>query len=194
MDDYNHRVDAPKPKVMWSCPWWRVEEQQFTGPAGQSGLWYTVRRPNPNTVHILAVTHERMVPLVRQYRVPFGSPVWELPAGLCDVASESMEDSARRELLEETGYRAGRIEKLITATVSPGLTDEVYNAFLAIDLTHEHEGGGTGDEDIEVHMVPLEQLSSFILDRAMAGEWVDSKIVAHIMLAQRRLKELAGEE
>jgi ADP-ribose pyrophosphatase len=177
-------------KVVWDCPWWRVEEQEFAGPNGERGLWYTARRPNPNTVHILGIGRDGMVPLIRQYRVPFGAEVWELPAGLCDIAGESMEDSARRELLEETGYACGRMEHLLRATVSPGLTDEVYNAFLALELEKAGEGGGTGSEQIEVVLIHFAELSDFLTSRIAAGEWADAKILAHIILAQRKLDAL----
>ena len=76
------------PKVVWQCPYWRVEERGFTGPDGQTCTWWSARRPNPHTVHMLGITPQGYVPVLRQWRVPVQAWVWELPAGLCDVADE----------------------------------------------------------------------------------------------------------
>jgi 8-oxo-dGTP pyrophosphatase MutT (NUDIX family) len=85
--------------------------------------------------------------LVRQFRHPVRRELWELPAGLLDVAGESAVASAARELAEETDLRAGRYEVLIDLLTTPGCSDEAIRLFLARDLTpiplaerHEREG------------------------------------------------------
>jgi ADP-ribose pyrophosphatase len=171
-------------RVVWECPWWRVEEESFRGPDGVLRQWYTARRPNPETVHMLALDAQGRVPLLRQYRVPMRGWVWELPAGLSDPADPSLEETARRELQEETGLFAARIVHLLRATVSPGITDEFYNAFLCLDCEVRAGGGGVHGEQIEVTLVPLGRLEQFVLERAAAGELVDSKIIAHARLAE----------
>jgi len=179
-----------EPRVVWECPWWRVEERGFSGPDGQPRAWYSAHRPNPHTVHMLGITPDGLVPLLRQWRVPLQAWVWELPAGLCDVAGESMADAALRELLEETGYRAGVAHHLLTATVSPGLTDELYNAFLCLELVQAGAGGGTGGERLEVHLVPFRELQRTLLEYAERGELIDAKILTHIALAIKKLSDL----
>jgi len=189
--DYTEPMEQGEPKTVWECRWWRVEERAFRGPDGKERRWYTARRPNPNTVHMLGVTPDGLVPLLRQWRIPVQDWVWELPAGLCDVEEEEIADTARRELEEETGYRAGEVQHLFTGTVSPGLSDELYNAFLCLDLEKVDEGGGTGSERIEVHLVPLKELGTKLLDAAAEGQLVDSKILTHLSLAMHRLVLLA---
>lgn len=182
-----------KPKVVWECPYWHVEERGFTGPDGKARKWWTARRPNPHTVHMLGITHTGYVPLLRQWRVPLQTWVWELPAGLCDIENEKPEQTAQRELIEETGYASSEIHHLLTATVSPGLTDELYNAYLCLELEKAGEGGGTGSERIEVHLSPLWDLRRFLLEQSHAGQLVDCKIFTHLALAIDQLGQLAQE-
>ncbi|GEM_PF-63810 len=182
------------PRVVWQCPWWRVEERSFDGPDGRRHIWYSAHRPDPRTVHMLGITQDGEVPLLRQWRAPLETWVWELPAGLCDVKGEAPEDAARRELEEETGWRAADVQLLFTGTVSPGLTDELFSAYLCLNLQQVSAGGGTGGERIEVSLVPLAELAPFLMAKYTAGELVDSKIFAHLALAEARLAELAAGE
>ncbi|NIP94886.1 MAG: NUDIX hydrolase, partial [Akkermansiaceae bacterium] len=64
---------------------------------------------------------------------------------------EPLEETARRELLEETGYRAGRLELLLSSPTSPGMTPEITHLYLATHLRREGDGGGVGGENILVH-------------------------------------------
>ena len=182
------------PRTVWQCPWWRVEERGFDGPDGRRHTWYSAHRPNPQTVHMLGITPAGEAVLLRQWRVPLQQWVWELPAGVCDVEGEAPVEAARRELEEESGWRAKEVRLLFTGTVSPGLTDELYSAYLCLNLQQVSEGGGTGGERIEVSLVPLAELAPFLMAKYTAGELVDSKIFAHLALAEARLAELAAGE
>lgn len=168
--------------TVWQCPWWRVDEQRFTGGDGRPHVWYSARRPNPETVHILGLTPEGLVPVLRQWRYPVGAWVWELPAGICDVAGEALEDTARRELLEETGYAAGQMLHVFRGTVSPGLTNELYNAYVGLDLQRVAPGGGVSAEQLELHHVPVLELFEFALQAHQRGELIDAKVLAHAAL------------
>jgi ADP-ribose pyrophosphatase len=176
-----------EPTVVWECPWWRVEEWRFQ-VGGQDYRWYAAQRPVADTVHILGLTLDGRVPVLRQWRVPLQAWVWELPAGLCDVAGEPPEAAARRELEEETGYSADRLELVGRGTVSPGMTNELWNAYLATGLTQTGRGGGIHAERLELSLVPFEGLEDWFCRRAAAGELVDSKIYAHLALARRALR------
>lgn len=180
-------MDRDRPRRLWECPWWSVEEHELRGADGAPRKWYCAVRPNPETVHMLALTAEGAVPLLRQWRFPVQSWVWELPAGICDVHGELPADTARRELLEETGYHAGRVTHLFRGTVSPGLTNEMYNAYLCLDLERRGPGGGVGGERIEVRLIPWPDLARRVLELERQGELVDSKILAHVALAQAHL-------
>ena len=174
--------------VVWQCPFWRVEECTFTGPDGRERTWYSAARPNPHTVHMLAITPEGLVPVLRQWRAPLDDWVWELPAGVCDREGESLTQAARRELLEETGFLAGRVELLFTGTVSPGFTNELYNAFLCRELTRQSPGGGTGGERLVVHLVPFDALEDHFMQAVRSGELVDAKVLTLLLLARRALE------
>lgn len=89
---------------------------------------------HPGAVGVLALDEHDRVLFVRQYRHPVGYELYELPAGLLDVAGEPPVDSARRELLEETDLRADRWDLLIDWFNSPGGSDEAFRLFLARDL------------------------------------------------------------
>ena len=179
------------PKVVWQCPYWRVEERAFKGPDGCERTWWSARRPDPRTVHMLGITPDGYVPVLRQWRVPLQDWVWELPAGLCDVEGEAPEQSARRELEEETGYASGETHLLFTGTVSPGLTDELYSAYLCLDLKQVGPGGGRGGERLELHLVPLSDVKRFLVAEAQAGRLVDAKVFTHYMLAVDKLGQLS---
>ena len=175
-----------KPQVVWQCPWWRVEEWQFQVD-GKDYRWYAAQRPVADTVHVLGITADGHVPVLRQWRVPLQAWVWELPAGICDIEGEPLEDTARRELLEETGYSAAAIRLVGRGTVSPGMTNELWNAYVATGLTLTGAGGGVHAERIELSLLPLDGLEEWFCARSEAGELVDSKVFAHLALARRAL-------
>jgi len=87
----------------------------------------------PATV-ILPLSAEGKILLIRQYRLPVREQLWELPAGRCD-AGETEEQTARRELIEETGYHAEKWTRLLEFFSAPGFASERMTAFLAEELT-----------------------------------------------------------
>lgn len=89
---------------------------------------------HPGAVAILALDDEDRVLMIRQYRHPVGATLWEIPAGLRDVAGEPLVETARRELLEEAGYRASSWHVLADFATSPGITTERLRIFLARNL------------------------------------------------------------
>jgi 8-oxo-dGDP phosphatase len=95
---------------------------------------------HPGAVAIVALDEAGNVLLIRQYRHPARAQLWEIPAGLRDVAGEPLVQTARRELLEEAGCRAADWRVLVDALTSPGISTERLRVFLARDLTVVPEG------------------------------------------------------
>ena len=152
------------------------------------GHWDFVRRPqSENCVGILAITPENEIILVEQFRIPMQCRVIEVPAGIVgdepEFLGESLAETAARELMEETGYRAASITPLIASPTSAGMSSEMIHLFHAKDLTRETSGGGVAGEEIIVHHVPLPELRSWLAARETEGLLVDFKILAALWLA-----------
>jgi ADP-ribose pyrophosphatase len=152
------------------------------------GTWeYADRTRASGAVVIVAVTPERKLLLVEQYRIPLGCHAIELPAGLVgDVPGEeheALQIAAERELLEETGYSAAEWQWLITGPSSPGMCTELLSLFLAKDLKREHAGGGDHTEEIIVHEIPLAEVPSWLMSQHAAGKAIDTKVYAGMYFA-----------
>lgn len=146
------------------------------------GRWeYVSRTRDIRAAVILATDAENHVILVEQFRVPLGRRTIELPAGLVgDEAGSEDEDAtaaAARELEEETGYRAGRIEPVGEFYSSPGMVTESYTLFRATELVKVGDGGGVADEAITVHRVPLGKIEAFLAERRAAGLGIDTRLL-----------------
>lgn len=152
------------------------------------GHWDFARRPNSDAcVGVLAITDNNEVVLVEQFRIPVGKRVIEIPAGLVgdepEHRGESLADTAGRELLEETGFRAERVMPLLSSPTSAGMTPEFTHLFHATGLIRENEGGGTGGEEIAVHLVPVDELRGYLAASTAEGIAVDFKIHAAMAAA-----------
>lgn len=145
------------------------------------GKWeYVGRSRGIRAAVMLAVDEADHVLLVEQYRVPLQSMCLELPAGLVgdQAEGEAIEAAAARELEEETGYRAARIEPLGDFASSPGMVSETFTLVRCTGLERVGEGGGVDDEDIVTHRVPLAGIAEFVAARRAAGTLVDVKLLA----------------
>ena len=152
--------------------------------------WEYAFRTNASGVVVLVpVTDARELVLVEQYRIPVRSRVMELPAGLVGDTGDFDEDfktAAQRELIEETGYRAALLEELLTSPSTPGLSDEIITIYFASGLERVGPGGGDGNEDITVHLVPLENAPEWLEARMAEGIMLDPKIYAGLFWAGLR--------
>jgi ADP-ribose pyrophosphatase len=143
------------------------------------GTWeYVGRARGINAAVILAIVDGDVL-LVEQYRVPLGGACLELPAGLVgDVDDgEEIESAAARELEEETGYRADKIEIIGRFASSPGMVSETFCLVRATGLAKVSEGGGEPGENITVHRVPLEQVPAFVAAKRAQGVFMDVKLL-----------------
>jgi 8-oxo-dGTP pyrophosphatase MutT (NUDIX family) len=139
-------------------------------------------------VGVVALDDQERVVLVRQYRHPVGDFLWELPAGLIDVAGEQLVDAAARELDEEVDLTAASWRLLLDIHPSPGSSNEIVRLFLARDLAdvpdasrHEREHE---EADLTVHRVPLDEA----VDMVLRGE-ISNAAAAIGLLATARLRD-----
>ena len=171
-------VDADAPEeIRWQGKW-------IT--ARQRGRWeYVTRARDIRAAVILALDgapDAREVVLIDQYRVPVGRRCLELPAGLIgDDAGGAGEDpmaAAKRELEEETGYRAREWTRLGEYWSSPGMVGESFSLVRAFGLEQVGPGGGDENEDIIVHRVPLAGITEFVAGARAKGLAIDVRILA----------------
>ena len=120
-------------------------------------------------VGVIAINERAELLLVDQYRHPMGKVMWEPPAGLLDVADEDPLTTAKRELLEETGYVASSWNVLVDFANSPGGSTEVLRCYLAQGLTEHPDGRPVGDDE-EAAMVPRWVGLQDVLDGIWGGE------------------------
>lgn len=168
---------------------WMVTQECFldnkTGRTITRGL---VR--HPGICVIVPFTKDGGILLMRQYRFAVDEDLWELPAGTMEgreedsrmVAIESAADSASRELHEETGWVAGRIEKAGECYAIPGSGDELINVFFAFDLVQKEQMLEEGEIISEVVEFSLAQIEEMI-DR---GQIRDAKTLVALFLALRK--------
>lgn len=170
------------------------ETIEWTGDwivAKRRGRWeYASRKRGIRAAVIVAVDGGEVI-LVEQYRVPIGRICLELPAGLIgdEDDTEDALASARRELEEETGYRAAQWETLGEFYSSPGMVSESFTLLKATGLTQVGEGGGTEHEDIVVHRVPLERVAETIVAHRAKGHGIDVKLT--MLLGAQILEDAA---
>ena len=131
-------------------------------------------------VAIVAERGDGAIALVRQYRHSIGQRLWELPAGLLDVAAEPALAAAQRELYEEVGVEAAQWELLTDIATSPGVMDEGIRIFHARELTEVGRPEGHDEEaDMTVTWVPLPEAKRMV----QCGEICNATSVAGILLA-----------
>ena len=147
-------------------------------PNGRSVQLDVVR--HPGAAAVVPFTSERDVLLLHQFRHAVGGTIWEVPAGKLD--GDAPDVCARKELEEEAGRRAGRLERLGSIFTTPGFSDEVIHLFAAFELSEvpqRHEA----DEVIEVVEMPLARA----LEMVWSGELRDAKSAIALVHAARRV-------
>ncbi len=156
----------------------------------RKGKWEFVQRTKSTGIVVLVpITAAGELVLVEQLRPPLGKRVLELPAGLVGdikgAEDEDLEVAARRELLEETGYEAGKLELLTEGPISAGLSTEIITVYLARDVKRVASGGGDDSEDITVHEVPLATADAWLRDEERGGVLIDAKVFSGLHFAGR---------
>ena len=172
-------------KVAYKGKVFSVTTDKIEEPNGIRATRDVIR--HSGSVVILAVDEtgrEPRVLLERQYRYAAQEYLWELPAGRIDPGETALA-GAKRELLEETGYRAKTWKKILHFFASPGFLDETMTIFLARDLS-AGEARPEADESIECHMIPLSQALGLVFQ----GNIHDGKALAGLLwLAEARRRK-----
>jgi ADP-ribose pyrophosphatase len=154
-------------KEVYSCPVFRVTQDKAVDTEGFA-IERSIIRHKGSAV-MMAVDEKKRVLLVRQYRLPAGQYMWELPAGKIDDG-ETAAKAAKRELIEETGLSAKKWKKLASFYPSPGYVQERMTVFLATDLK-QGAAQPMEDEQIETRWFTKKELKQAIL----SNEIIDGK-------------------
>ena len=164
-------ADAPE-KIVWQGKYVTAKTR---------GRWEFVSRARNIRAAVILPLVDGDVLLVEQYRVPLGRRCIELPAGLIgdEDGGEGEDDltAAGRELEEETGYRAGKLEDLGQFWSSPGMVSESFTLVRATELEKVGPGGGTESENITVHRVARTQIAEFVAARRAEGCGIDVRVL-----------------
>ena len=162
--------DLPPPELMCAGKYVRLLKR---------GRWeYVSRTRNIGAVAVLAEFEGKLI-LVDQPRVGPNCRCVELPAGLVgdENPDESIEHTAIKELEQETGFTADWIERLGEFFASPGMVSESFTLVRAHGLRRVGEGGGDENEDINVHLVPREEIANFLEQKRAEGFGIDVKLL-----------------
>ena len=162
--------DLPAAEVMWAGKFVR---------AIRRGKWEYVSRTNNISAVVILAEFEGKVILIEQPRVPLGERCLELPAGLVGDTDPdaTVEGTAIKELEEETGFTAERVERLGDFYSSPGILAEGFTLVRAHGVRKIGEGGGDENEDIIVHLVPRSDIPNFIEQKRAEGHGIDVKLL-----------------
>ena len=163
-------AEADRPQVMWEGKYVRAIKQ---------GRWEYVGRVNSVRAVVILAEIDGAIILIDQPRAPVGGRCLELPAGLVgDVDPQAtVEGTAIKELEEETGFTAERVERLGDFHSSPGMVSESFTLVRAHGVRRFGAGGGTDGEEINVHLVRREEIPAFVADKRAQGFAIDVKLM-----------------
>lgn len=163
-----------------------IADRKYIRLVSRDGWEFVERKNVTGIVGIVATNERNEMILIEQFRTPVNKRVIEIPAGLAgDVQGgedEALEIAARRELLEETGYEAETMMRLIDGASSAGITSEVVTLFHATGLRKTGRGGGDASENICVHEIPVDQVHAWVLEQVRQGATIDFKVYAGLYL------------
>ena len=164
------REDDSPAEVMWEGKYIRALKR---------GRWEYVSRVGDVRAVVILAEYEGKTILIEQQRVAVGGRCLELPAGLVgdEDPAATVEETAVKELEEETGFTAERVERLGDFHASPGMVSESFTLVRAHGVTRSGEGGGTEHEDIKVHMVAHADIPNFVEQKRAEGVAVDVKLL-----------------
>lgn len=187
IDDQANPFQTRSCRVVYENPWIRVREDEVVRPDGLPGIYGVVEFKN-RAVGVLPVGDDGSIWLVGQYRYPLEAYSWEIPEG-GSPGSESAEATAIRELREETGLTAGRIELILKSHLSNSVSDELGYLFRATDLK-EGPDEPEGTERIVVRRFAWDDAWAMLQN----GEITDSLTVMALLHEAIRRRDVANSK
>lgn len=180
------KIRIGKDEVVYDGIFLQTIKRHFRGRYKKDGLWEMVRRRiYGKIVFVAPITDKQELVLIKMYRIPLKAYSIELCAGLPDKKGESEIQIAKRELLEETGYRARRFEKIMSGPYNTGLVADEISVYLATGAHYAQKPKLENSEDITVLKIPLKRAYHFLL-HPPRGVKVDTKIFAVLYLLKKR--------
>ncbi|QDV92163.1 ADP-ribose pyrophosphatase [Phycisphaerae bacterium RAS2] len=162
-------------ETLLTCPKFFIVRKSVRGRDGRDHLREIV--VHPGAVVVLPLLDDGRCLMLRHVRPSVDKVLWELPAGTLDKPGEPPESAAARELEEETGHRAGRIDSLCEFHPSPGILSELIRAYVARDLSPTHQNLDAG-EDLDIVPTPVEDAINMALD----GRIIDAKTIITLLV------------
>jgi ADP-ribose pyrophosphatase len=169
-------------KKIYDNPWIGLTEYQVLNPSGNPGIYGKVHFKNV-AIGVFPLDDELNTYLVGQFRFALGEYSWEMPEGGGPLGTDPLE-SAKRELLEETGLKANRWTELQRIHLSNSVSDELGIIYLARGL-EQFEAEPEDTEELMVHKVPFEQ----VYDMVCNNEITDSLTVAAVLRVKVMIME-----
>ena len=139
--------------------------------------WQYVQRKKAKEAAAVLAEIDGAVVLTEQFRVPVNARVIDFPAGLVENGDPAK--TARKELEEETGYACESVELVARGPSSPGITSEIVSLYRATGVRRVGEGGGVGDEEITVHVIPRQELRAWLRKKESEGMLIDLKVALY---------------
>ena len=157
-----------------------VRKDEVELPNGHKSVREWIK--HPGAASVIPLLPDNQIILVKQFRYPIGEVTLEVPAGKLDIEGEEPIECAKRELSEETGYTAGKLEKLTTIATTVGFSNEIIHLYVATDLT-QGEKHPDQDEFINTVKIPL----TAALQLVESGKIIDAKSIISILLLAKRI-------
>ena len=162
MDHTDNPWQITGSEEIYDNPWISVTEFKVINPGGGKGIYGKVHFKN-TAVGVAALDEDGKLWLVGQYRYTLDEYSWEMPEGGCPIGAETVLDTAKRELLEETGLIAAEWTELLKLHTSNSVTDEVGYAFVARSLI-QAEADPEETEDLSLWKLPFDEALQMVLD------------------------------
>jgi ADP-ribose pyrophosphatase len=175
-------VEIIDEKVLLEQKWILVKEKLYRDKNGKEKSWSFIERRNRRRAAVIAATtrESRSLLVIKQFRVPFGSDMYEFPAGLIDDG-ETAAQAAERELLEETGYSGRVLEVGPEISSTSGLsTETVHMVYMETEELPSKQPDLEGSEEIEVFSLRQEHFRSFIKECEEHSRLIDAKLYLYL--------------